>query len=121
MSTTIRRTTTALKLLLAVAFALAAFVPAITHDAPEGDYQAMGPAEWLAFVESRGLDEPTNVPEWSWVADDFPACSSATDVLADTVVVVDSGADARRISFDRAWDLNHDGERANDVWVVGTC
>ena len=114
--------TTARNLLLPVAFALAAFIPAITHDAPLGDYQKIrGEVASMMFIESRGLDQPTNVPEWSWVAEDFPSCSPRTDVLAEDVVVVDSGADSHRMDFDRAWALNHDNERANDVWVVGTC
>ena len=115
------RTATILHAALLPVLALAAFLVAITHDAPLGDYQKMGPAAWEVFKESRNLDQATNVPEWSWVAADFPACSSETGVLADEVVVVDSGADSHRLPFDRAWDLNHDDERANDVWVVGTC
>lgn len=121
MNTNLRRTATILHAALLPVLALAAFLVAITHDAPLGDYQGMGPAQWLEFVEARNLDQATNVPEWSWVAADFPACLSETGVLADEVVVVDSGADAHRLPFDRAWDLNHDDERANDVWVVGTC
>ena len=115
------RTATILHAALLPLLALAFLLAAITHDAPEGDYQAMGPAAWEVFKESRNLDEPTNVPEWSWVAADFPSCSGATDVLADQVVVVDSGAESYRLGFDQAWAINHDGERANDVWVVGTC
>lgn len=97
-------------------------LPAVTHDAPLGDYRKdRGVAVLQAFAESRNLDQPTNVPEWSWVAEDFPGCSPRTDVLAEDVVVVDSGSDAHRLDVDRAWDLNHDDERANNVWVVGTC
>lgn len=123
MSTNHRTTAAVLHAALLPVLALAAVIVGITHDAPTGDFyqKIRSEAARQEFIESRNLDEPGNQPEWSWVAAEFPSCSPETDVLAEDVVVVDSGAESYRLPFDRAWDLNHDDERANDVWVVGTC
>lgn len=66
---------------------------------------------------------PTNTPTWTAEhAERFPSCQKQREgVVAAAVVVVDSGADVRRMSVDRAYALNTDDERANNVWVIGSC
>jgi hypothetical protein len=78
-------------------------------------------AQPAPFAEAA--DTGSNVPSWTAeLAERFPACSEQREgVVAAAVVVVDSGANVHRMSVDRAYALNTDGERANDVWVVGAC
>jgi hypothetical protein len=78
-------------------------------------------AQPAPFAEAA--DTATNVPTWTAeLAERFPACQEQREgVVAAAVVVVDSGADVARMSVDRAYALNTDTERANDVWVVGAC
>lgn len=66
---------------------------------------------------------PTNAPAWTAEhAEQFPACEAQREgVVAAAVVVVDSGAEVSRMSVDKAFALNTDDERANNVWVVGAC
>lgn len=66
---------------------------------------------------------PAVAPTWtSATADRFPACRAHREGdVAAVVVVADTSSDVRRMSTDLAWALNSDAEKANDVWVVGTC
>lgn len=66
---------------------------------------------------------PSNVPAWTGEhAEQFPSCEKHREgVVAAAVVVVDSGADVHRMSVDKAYALNTDDERANNVWVIGSC
>lgn len=66
---------------------------------------------------------PSNIPAWTAeMADRFPACEAHREGdVASAVIVVDSGADAKRMSTDAAYALNSDAERANNVWIVGVC
>lgn len=53
----------------------------------------------------------------------FAGCvSPIPGVLIEQLVVVDHDDRRRhRLSFDRAWALNHDDDQLNDVWVIGHC
>jgi hypothetical protein len=66
---------------------------------------------------------PSNVPAWTAEhADRFPACDAyAEGDLVAAVVVVHPDAEVQRMSTDAAWALNTDAERANNVWVIGSC
>lgn len=66
---------------------------------------------------------PANAPSWTTQhADRFPACEEYAegDIVA-AVVVVHPNADVARMSTDAAYALNTDDERANNVWVIGSC
>lgn len=67
--------------------------------------------------------EATNTPAWNrHLADQFPACEAIREgVVTPAVIVVRSTGIAQRLTTDRAFALNADDERANNVWVVGTC
>lgn len=41
--------------------------------------------------------------------------------LSERVLVVTQPGDTVRMRFDRAWNLNHDTEPANDVYAIGVC
>lgn len=102
---------------LAAAFAATAVIPAMTHQAPR-DSTHLEPGEQYAGRDSL----PVNVPTWTpALADRFPACVANDGRLAETVVVIDQGNDAARVSFDEAYAAVTDDEPANDVWIVGVC
>jgi hypothetical protein len=86
----------------------------------------------LTVAPSTGASAATadltlRVPAWS-DADQrqHPECTPAADWPAArpaAAVVVESVRDGvhRRISFDRAWRLNHNGTDVDDLWVLGVC
>ena len=83
-------------------------------------------APFALMAQHAPFAEPTaetNVPTWTVeMAEDFPGCQRHREgTVSAAVIVVDSGADVRRMSVDRAFALNTDDERANNVWVVGSC
>jgi hypothetical protein len=63
------------------------------------------------------------VAEWTTeMAEQFPACQPHKEGdLTAAVVVIHQSGDVRRMSTDAAFAVNADDERANDIWVVGSC
>lgn len=106
----LRRT---LNLAVAVAFAAALAIPALTHDAPLGGWTGLD-----ANTETM----PINVPEWSATyAEEFPGCTDRKTATPTDLVVVDQRGEAARVAFDVAWNRGHNAEPADDVFVVGWC
>lgn len=72
-------------------------------------------------------DGAVQVPVWTLAdAVAYPECVSSrvwpTGAPAESLVVHDARADlTRKLSFDRAWRINHNDTEADDVWVVGVC
>lgn len=73
------------------------------------------------------FEQATRAPSWS-VADamTFPECVASTHWVTGTpapAVVVQGVATPghRKLGFDRAWALNHNDTRTDDVWVLGVC
>lgn len=119
----LRHTTTGLTL-GAVGATMA--VSGMTHEAPLGDYQPMGPVTAKIFAEERGLNDPKqmNIPRWNRnLSQQFPGFRNMEkkpdDYLNSHVVGVDSGNEARVYPAQKAWNLNTDDERANNIWMVG--
>ena len=105
-------------LALPAMFAAAVAVPAMTHDAPEAGWSGNEvQREHAANVRATAL------PEWDREAEQaFPACGPTREgVFYPVVVVVTTGGDLDRMSFDEAWERGESAERADDVWVVGGC
>ena len=72
-------------------------------------------------------DQTLSVPSWS-TADttEHPECTPAEkwpagDLAAYVVVQAVRDGVHRKITFDRAWRLNHDDTDVDDVWVLGVC
>lgn len=72
-------------------------------------------------------DEAVRVPVWTLAdAVAYPECVPSrvwpSGTPAESLVVHDVRVDrARKLSFDHAWRLNHNGTGTDDVWVVGVC
>lgn len=99
-------------------------VSGMTHQAPMGDYQPMGPAQNEIFRESRGLDTPTNVPRWdkqlSQQFDGFRNIENKPEsAIPSRVAVVPKNGAPHTMGFDKAYRINNDNEPANNVWTVG--
>lgn len=111
---------TAANTLLAILAVLAIYVPASTHEAPEG-LKAGGVEAWSVMQEREDL--PVNVPTWDReTAAAFPACEAPVEgEIPAAVIVVQQDGDTVRTSLDAADAVAHDAEPANDVWVVGAC
>jgi hypothetical protein len=93
----------------------AVFVPSIL--AP--DFADFGGRGGSGIADTKA----TNVPEWTAdLADQFPGCKPQKpgEVTAAVVVVLPT-SEVRRMTTDAAYAINADDERANNVWVVGTC
>lgn len=66
-------------------------------------------------------------PSWSTAdAREHPECTPAADWPAGRLapyLVVQAVRDGvhRKLSFDRAWRLNHNSTEVDDVWVLGVC
>lgn len=94
-------------------------VTGMTHDAPKG--------EWVgteAEVQAMRDRPDTNVPKWNrQLSQQFKGFSDMSsrpkEHVPSHVVAVHQNADATRMPFDKAWSVNHDDTRANDVWAVG--
>lgn len=94
-------------------------VSACTHDAPTGGYaHTASPAE-LAGYHDWLATQPVNVPTWETHGQ--AGCTPVDGQAADTVLVVTQGNDVQRMDFDRAWQLSHNSDRADDVWTIGVC
>lgn len=117
MHTAARVTT---QLLLAAAFAFAFAVPALTHTAPVAGYAHSTSPVTQATYAATTAAKPVNVPTWGSHGE--TGCQPLQDgVVPQVVLVVTQGGDTERMSFDAAWALGQDSERANDVWTVGMC
>ena len=93
---------------------------------------ALALAQALTVGTSTGASaatagEPLRVPSWSAVDHrQHPECTPVADWPANrppAYLVVESVRDRvhRKISFDRAWRLNHDATDVDDLWVLGAC
>lgn len=73
-------------------------------------------------VQETGARD-SNTPSWNAEARDaFPHCRKHHEGdVAGTLVVVMYNGTMGRIATDDAYELNNDGERANNVWVIGNC
>lgn len=102
--------TLGINLLLAFLFAAALFITSANNT----------PA-WVPFASTDQPAPAAAAPTWTRaMAARFPGCTGRV-VLADTVVVVRLSGDVERMSFDEAWGRSHNGNPADDVWVVGSC
>lgn len=112
-------TTTATTGLLAATMA----VGGATHEAPTGGWTGSAVDEHY-YNTVITPSKPRNEPTWNrHLSQQFKGFSDMRDrpkdYIASHVVAVDSGNDASRMTFDKAWALNNDNERANNVWTVG--
>jgi hypothetical protein len=102
-------------LMLACLFALALVIPAMTQPAPPlegGSWSTAGEAAWAGAH---------NVPSWTpAIARQFPGCEKAAAAYGSRVVVKLDGK-AYRMSWDESWERTHNENKADDVWVVGSC
>lgn len=73
--------------------------------------------------DAEGNSAGAYSPDWTAaLADRFPACQShEAGEISAAVIVVRQSAEVRRMSTDAAYAINTDDDRANDLWVVGTC
>lgn len=104
---------------LAAGALVAVSVAGLTHEAPTGSF--VGTDADRALMHQG---KPSNVPAWETdYAERFPGCveSLPAGVIPSTVVAVDLSGDVARVPFDHAWAVNHDGNLATNVWVVGSC
>lgn len=80
-----------------------------------------------AHTEAVIAEQATQSPSWSMVdVASYPGCLPSSEWAAGTpapAVVVQgvSASGHRKISFDRAWTLNHNRSATDDVWVLGVC
>lgn len=105
---------------LAAGLAASVGVAGMTGQGAEGDYQN----GLSATQNDQILNRPANTPTWDRALSQqfkgFRAMDQRPeDHIPSQVVAVHSNATAQRMPFDKAWDLNHDKERANNVWTVG--
>lgn len=121
-----RHLNTATKVGVTGALAASVAIGGMTHEAPKGDYQPMGPITAEKFWDryEPGGSVPQNIPRWNKnLSQQFPGFrdieKKPEDALNSHVVGVNSQNRARVYPAQKAWDLNTDKERANDVWYVG--
>ena len=101
------------------ALATAMVVAGMTHETPKGGY--VGTPEQVSKTNAA---KPSNEPRWNKsLGRQFEGFSDMStrpkSAIPSHVVAVHQNASASRMSFDRAYSLNTDNERANDVWTVG--
>lgn len=110
---------TALHTFLGVALASAFLIMGITHDAPVL-WDHSDTAE-IAQAQRDREAQPVNVPKWN-ASDAATGCTkNPTDAAPSNVLVVTQGNDREIISFDEAWNITHNDNKADDVWVIGFC
>lgn len=99
----------ALHIALLPAIGAALLIPAITHDAPKGDYIADTQAEYDSTYARYGTLHPTAI---------LPEGCTATPHLTDHLMVLhdDYGTDALPMTYDQVTNAPK-----GTLWVVGFC
>lgn len=99
-------------LVLAYMAVLAVAIPAYSHDAPTGG--------WVG-TDAVAAERPHAWPTWDSHGTGSGCQPLQDDVLPARVLAVTQSGETVRMRFDRAWNLNHDNEPANDVYAIGVC
>lgn len=97
-------------LVLAYMAVLAVAIPAYSHDAPTG-----------GWVGTDTATRPAAAPTWDSHGGQHGCRPMQEGDLSERVLVVTQPGTTVRMRFDRAWNLNHDNEPANDVYAIGVC
>jgi hypothetical protein len=90
-----------------------------------GQAMTLDPSADASAAQVESIADPP--PSWTSAdASAFPGCVSLSTWPSGTpapyVVVQSVREDThRRLTFDRAWRLNHNATETDDVWVLGVC
>lgn len=102
-----------LNLLLAAAFVAALVIPAMTSDAPEGN--------WWGMDQVNRAEQPKNWPTWETHSrpgfEDI--ATKPADVIPSRLLVVKTDGSLVGMTLDEAFDRNGNENPSDNVWTVG--
>jgi hypothetical protein len=115
---------TATNVALTGAMAATTYVANSTHEAPTGGYGTRSIITGAEFDRTRAEQAGSNVPRWNRQLgkqfEGFRDIEKKPEGALNTHVVgVDSSNTAKVYPAQKAWNLNTDDERANNIWYVG--